>query len=153
MPMVTITGNLWETTGSAMPASREPELMFVLDAPRVYGSAAFYKVENHATLNLETGAFTADVFSDGAGHRFRYRMVASWLVDMNSDSGQEVRSRGFTEWPEWIYPDTGGPIGDLIDPTLANGLVAAGVNLPASNLRHQWQLNTQTGWLYERRVS
>lgn len=154
MPLVTVTGNAWDHSGAVIPATLQPELWFVPDQSHASGNALLAGVETKATLSATTGAFTVDLWSDGDEGKIRYRPQMRHLTDPSmADWDIEKRVRGYVEWPFWVYPGAGGPIGDLIEVIVGVGLVWCSPTAPDLNVPYQMHFNTQTQWLYRRDIT
>lgn len=152
MPLVTITGRAWDPGQNPVPAELEPRLFFEINDAQVVSGALLADVETQATLNFATGQFSVQVFSD-LTDKIWYRAVMDHLIPGQETEPPARRARGHVYWPQRIYPDVGGDIGDLDDLVIGVGLVAVypGPRNPA--IRNQLHLNPDTGDLYERNVS
>ena len=153
MPFVTISGNVRDHAGIIIPANREAELYFVPVEPQIVSGspAALAGVEVKADFTPTTGDFTVDLFSD-LTPKFRYWMELRWLVNP-ADTAPERRAYGHARWPDPIYPDTGGSIGNLIDPLQTFPYVYVDSSAPNAGVRNQLHFNTNTDDLYERVVT
>lgn len=152
MPMVTITGNVRDHGLVVLPTNLEQRLWFKPNEGHVVGSYALDGQRAYAELS-SSGAFTAEVWSEPGRPDFWYTLCTDWLTPGQETEPTEERARGFFEWPQRIFPDSGGPIGDLIDPTIViPGWVWCSPTAPDSGVRNQLQFNMTTKLLYERVV-
>lgn len=154
MPLVTITGNLGDHGLSVLPSQYEQRLWLKPNKGHVRGPHAMDGARVYASL-ASSGAFSAEVWSDPNDPDLYYTLCTDWLPPGQETEPTEERSRGFFEWPQPIYPDLGGPIGDLIDIIAGVGLVyiSSAVNEHLAPVpRYQLAYNPITTELYERRV-
>ncbi|MGI6878843.1 hypothetical protein [Microbacterium sp. gxy059] len=109
--LTTVTGNLYDHTGKAIPAGSRPELFFRPRQSNVVDASALAGVEAQATLNAATGAFTVRL---EAHPGVTYRMVARWLTNPEERSPERWGFQ-YTEWPIEIDPyPIGGSLDDLV---------------------------------------
>lgn len=148
MALVTITGTVKDHSNVVIHPDQQPELWFRPDGPRIR-AGLLAGVEVKANLTAGTGAFTVPLESDG--DEISYVPFLRWLVDP-SQTDPEKRAFGYAEMPR-IWPDTGGPIGDLIRP--ATGWVYCSPFAPVTDgtIRAEFQYNTTTTALYRRVIS
>lgn len=153
MPLVTITGNLRDHGIIALPTQFEQRLWFKPNKGHLVSGYALDGARVFADLTPQAG-FSAGVWSEPNDPDFWYTLCTDWLIPGQETEPTEERARGFFEWPQRIYPDAGGPIGDLIGRGPGGGgLVAAGPTLPDASVRWaQFQWDTDSGWVFERKV-
>ncbi|GAA4774706.1 hypothetical protein [Microbacterium gilvum] len=155
MPLVTLTGNVSEHGLAILPESLQQRLWLVPNKGHIKGSRALDGQPVLCALNRATGAFTADVWSTLEPDLF-YTLRADWLIPGQESEPSEERARAFFEWPVPIFPDTGGPIGDLVEIIAGLGLVYVS-DAVAENMspvpRYQLAYNPSTTWLYQREIT
>lgn len=142
--VVTITGNVFDHSRVVIPAAQQPELWFRPDSSRIIASL-LAGVESKATLS-SNGEFTIDLVSDG--DEISYTPVLRWLVNP-AEPDMEKRSYGYVEFPP-IWPDTGGPIGDLTRPAIGWVWISERATLANGTIRAEFQYNPVTTSLYRR---
>lgn len=153
MPLVTITAQPSDHGIKVMPAALQQRFWLVPNEGHLLGNRALDNQPVLADFTPGGTTLTAQVWSEPGNPRLWYTLRTDWLRP-----GQELRpppelSQGYYEWPVRIFPDTGGPIGDLIDPNIATtGLVWCSPTAPDSSVRAQLQFNMTTKLLYERQV-
>ena len=151
MPLVTITGNARDHGLVVLPTNLEQRLWFKPNMGHLVGPHALDGQRAYAELS-PSGAFTAEVWSEPGNSNFWYTLCTDWLPPGQETEPTEERARGFFEWPQRIYPDIGGDIGDLIDQYFGLGTVYAWHDAPRRDRFNQLHLNTTSQWLYERTI-
>lgn len=152
MPLVQITGFARDHGLEVLPTSREQRLWFVPNMGHMKPSAgALDGRPVAADFNRSTGAFSVDVWSTLEPDLWYY-LRTDWLTPISPGSTEEV-NRGFFQWPQRIFPDTGGELGDLIEQQTGLGLVYCAPDVVNTSRRNQLQYNTGSHDLYERVVT
>lgn len=137
MPVVTVTGNAWDHTGSPIPAALFPELWFRPLGHDVAEGALLAGVEVKASLNTTTGSFAAQLVAEPS---IRYRPVLRWLLNPQEPNPQ-MWAWGYAEW-NWEfnpYP-IGGLISELGGPDLTAYSVLVSLDPPPPGYKG-WYLN------------
>jgi hypothetical protein len=156
MPLVTLEGNVRDHGLEPLPADLYQRVWLRPNRERIVpGAGALDGQRVYAKdYDPETGAFSIDVWST-LDESLWYTLGSDWLrpgwsADPLNDPSDE-RMRGYCEWhQDRIFPDAGGPIGDLVKNPPVFGLVWSSPTAPDAGVRTQMQFNTTTKLLYER---
>ncbi|MGX9349160.1 hypothetical protein [Microbacterium sp. KNMS] len=155
MPLVTITGNLRDHGLKVMPAQFQQRLWFKPNEGHIRSSYAMDGDRVYATLAAD-GSFSVDVWSEPSTPDLWYTLCTDWLPPGQELEPTEERARGYFEWPVKIFPDVGGPIGDLVDIIQGIGLVYVSTDVHEGMSpvpRYQLAYNPSTTWLYLREIT
>lgn len=149
MPLVTITGNLRDHGLVVLPTEYEQRLWLKPNKGHIRAGYAMDGARVYAQLST-SGEFTAEVWSEPGAPDLYYTLCTDWLPPGQETEPTEERARGYFEWPQPIYPDTGGPIGDLVEIIVGVGLVYCAPDAPNPSVRMQLHYDTDSYNLYER---
>lgn len=155
MTLVEISGRLQDHGAVPLPASYEQRLWLVPNKGHITPGRVFDGGPVRCDLNPSTGEWSAEVWSTLEPDLW-YTLRTDWLPPGQHTEPTGERARGFFEWPERIFPDVGGTVGDLVDISKASGLtyVSTGVTSSMSPVpRYQLLYNPATNDLYERVVT
>lgn len=156
MPLVTLHGNLFDHGGNVLPSELQQRVWLVPNRGHIKeGSMALDGLPVLCDFDRNTGRFGADVWSTLEPDLW-YILRTDWLVPGQETEPPEERARGYFEWPERIFPDVGGYVGDLVKITAGVGMVYVGgeVSTGMENIpRYQFAYNPYTHWLYERQIT
>lgn len=152
MPWVQISGSVKDHRNVVMSEGSQQRLWLKPNRGRISTAGALDGTRVFVNFDRETGEFSASVYSD-PGSDLYYTLCADWLPPQAST---EERALGYFEWPERIYPDIGGNIGNMVEVAYGIGLVYVSDSVEAGMSpapRYQLLYNPTTNDLYERRIS
>jgi len=152
MPAVIVSGNLRDHGLANFPPGLKPRLFFKPNKGHITGSYAMDGDRIYADLQPD-GSFTVQLYSEPSNPDVWYTLCLDWLPPGRENEPTKERSRGWFEWPQRIYPDTGGPLGDLIDLINGVGMVYYAADAPRKGVRMQLHFNTSTDDLYAREIT
>lgn len=107
MPLVTITGNVWDGGHDPIPAVQQPRL-YARPREEFIGTGLVAGTEVFATLQ-SSGAFTIQLESAGG---VVYDFFLDWLQPGMASEPPERRVRGYSQWLS-VHPGKGGDIAGL----------------------------------------
>lgn len=155
MPLVTITGNLRDHGLVVLDPQFEQRLWFRPNSGHIKGSYAMDNARVYADLQAD-GSFSAEVWSEPSDPDLWYTLCTDWLPPGQELEPTEERARGYFEWQQPIFPDIGGPLGDLVDLIFGVGMVyiSSKVNEAMSPIpRYQMLYNPVTNDVYARELT
>lgn len=137
MPLVTITGNVWDHTGSPIPAERMPQFGFRPNTSNLVSGGLAAKVEAFATLNYATGAFSCELVAEPW---ITYTPWLRWLINPGEPDPEDW-AYGYAEWSWTVNPyPNGGMISDLAGVDLSIYSVLVSLSPPPPGYKG-WYLN------------